>query len=134
VAHVFCEHGSPIAYDLKSKAPAEQREVLFHVWSNDLANYTSIWMSLILKPLASYIIWRTTAPRRPISSGPASFRLQALKTGSVLFAPTIPESQAINAPVALMIDGGSNLPSLPTACTAEKGPFRLSSTSLARLT
>jgi hypothetical protein len=42
VAHVFCEHGSPIdklAYDLKSKAPAEQQGVLFHVWSNDLANY-----------------------------------------------------------------------------------------------
>jgi len=42
VAHVFCEPGSPIdklAYDLKSKAPAEQQEVLFHVWSNDLANY-----------------------------------------------------------------------------------------------
>lgn len=72
------------------------------------------------------------APRRPISSGPASFRLQSLKTGSVLFAPTIPESQAINAPIALMIDGGSSLPSRPTACTAEKGPFRLSLTSDSR--
>jgi hypothetical protein len=66
------------------------------------------------------------APRRPISSGPASFRLQPLKTGSVLLAPAIPESQALSAPIRLMIDGGSSLPPLPTACTAEKGPFRLS--------
>jgi hypothetical protein len=46
VAHVFCEHGSPIdklTYDLKSKAPAEQQEVLF---------------------MSGATIWRTTGCRR----------------------------------------------------------------------
>ena len=38
----LCEHGSPIGqsvYDLKLKAPAEQKEILF-MSGNDLANHS----------------------------------------------------------------------------------------------
>jgi hypothetical protein len=65
------------------------------------------------------------APRRQTSSTQASFRLQPLRTGSVLFAPTIPESQTINAPVTLTIDSGSRPSSISAACTAKDDPFRL---------
>jgi hypothetical protein len=65
------------------------------------------------------------APRKTISSTPASFQLQSLKAGSVLFAPTIPESQAVNTPVTLTIDGGYSPPSVSVACTVKDDPFRL---------
>jgi hypothetical protein len=71
------------------------------------------------------------AARRTISSTAisASFRLQSLKTGSVLFAPTIPESQAISAPVKLIIDRGDSPASVSVACTVKDDPFGLLLTS-----
>jgi hypothetical protein len=48
-----------------------------------------------------------------------------MKTGSVLFAPDIPESQASDAAVTLDLDPNARLSSVPMACTSEEGPFRL---------
>jgi hypothetical protein len=67
------------------------------------------------------------ASRRTVSSTSTStsFQLRSLKTGPVLFAPTIPESQAINAPVKLMIDRGDSPPSVFDACSIKDDPFGL---------
>jgi hypothetical protein len=69
------------------------------------------------------------APKRSISLSQPSFRLQSLKIGSVLFAPTVPESQATNAAVILTLGSTDRVVSVPSACTTEKGLFRLEHTS-----
>jgi hypothetical protein len=51
--------------------------------------------------------------------------LQSLKNGSVLFAPTVPESQAMNVPVTLTLNSSSGFSSVPTACATKNGPFSL---------
>ena len=64
-------------------------------------------------------------PKRPISSAQTSFRLQPLNSSSVLFAPTVPESQAIDAPITLSLNGSSSLVASSPSCTTQKGPFEL---------
>jgi hypothetical protein len=81
--------------------------------------------TILLGLLCVSLVLVGCAPRRQTSSTQASFRLQPLRTGSVLFAPIIPESQTINAPVTLTIDGGSRPSSVSAACTAKDDPFRL---------
>jgi hypothetical protein len=72
------------------------------------------------------VIFGGCAAKKQIYSTRPYFRLQPLGTGYVLFAPTIPESQTVNAPVTLTIDGGSRPPSVFAACTAKDGPFSVS--------
>jgi hypothetical protein len=69
------------------------------------------------------------ATKRPISATQTSFRLQSFEAGSVLFAPAVPESQAMNAPITLTLNSSSNAPPAPAACSAERPPFRLERSS-----
>jgi hypothetical protein len=65
------------------------------------------------------------AARRPIPSGQASFRLQTLSNGPVVFAPDVPESQTANAAVTLSLEKNPKVASGPSVCISQQSPFRL---------
>jgi hypothetical protein len=81
---------------------------------------------MLLRLLCVSVILVGCAPKRPISSAQTSFRLQSFEAGSVLFAPAVPESQAMNASITLTLNSSSDA---PAACTAEKPSFRLERSS-----
>ena len=81
--------------------------------------------TILLAILCVSVILLGCGPKKPISLTQTSFRLQPIKSNSLHFAPTVPESQAINSPISLILNAGSALPSVSTVCTLDNGPFHL---------
>ena len=64
------------------------------------------------------------AAKKPIYPAGPAFRLQSSTSGSVLFAPSISESQASSASIKLDLKRNTADPAVPAQCAAQEGPFR----------
>jgi hypothetical protein len=80
------------------------------------------WLSGVL---STTIMLMGCATKKPISSAQTGFRFEATQQGTLLFSPNISNSQPDNAAVKLLLSGNTALQSVPSACSANSGSFRL---------
>jgi hypothetical protein len=65
------------------------------------------------------------AAKRPTPSLGPAFRMQPLQGGSVLLAPSVPETQATDVPLTLTVDWNNGVSSESNACKVSEGAFRI---------
>jgi hypothetical protein len=78
--------------------------------------------------LCILVIPASCAPKKPIASPYAPFRLESLNHDSLLFTPSIPEGHASNTAVRVTLNGNASEPVVCrncSPCSAERGPFRV---------
>lgn len=82
-------------------------------------------LSLLALFLMAALASSGCSARRPIGATGAPFRLESVDGESVLFSPSIPDSNSKNSAINITMNIASPASSEGTNCVAEEGPFRV---------
>ena len=82
-------------------------------------------LSLLVLFLLTALTSAGCSARRPIGATGPPFRLESIDGESVLFSPSIPDSNSNNSPIHVTMNVLAPDASEGTSCLAEEGPFRV---------
>lgn len=82
-------------------------------------------LSLLVLFLLTALTSAGCSSRRPIGATGPPFRLESIDGESVLFSPSIPDSNSNNSPIHVTMNVLAPDASEGTSCLAEEGPFRV---------